>query len=326
MSRPETEKKVAPPVPAIGKKFEAAVIEAQNTSLSHADADAILAAGVDIGRLQALDFVATVANAAILPIYENVKKSKTWRFLVNPKSSNGSNFSSLEEFCEVKLGKTYGRMQHLVANRNLLGQEAFEQAEKMGLRQVDYNAIKALPQDDRELIRQAMEDAASRDQVLGLMQELAAKHAKEKESMAIELGDLRKEAVIKDQTIEAKETMNKEMMARYKNEREKVIAFETNRKPLTPIEHRDYESTEIQAIKNRIMVDMARLEVEVARLKYGDEMFTTNELLQAEAEQVVTLLMQRLQAINTDQYLYISLESIMGGLEGVDDGADNAGL
>ena len=155
--------------------------------------DAAFAAGIDLGRLEALDFVATVANSAILPIYENVKKSKAWAFLRNPQSSNGSNFQSLEEFCQVKLGKTYGRLQHLVTNRNLLGQEAFEQAERMGLRQVDYNAIKALPAPDQELVRRAVEEAQSRDEVLDLLQELAARHSKEKADLNQQLEESAKE-------------------------------------------------------------------------------------------------------------------------------------
>ena len=119
--------------------------------------------------------------------------------LRNPQSSNGSNFESLEEFCQIKLGKTYGRLQHLVANRNLIGQEAFEQAERLGLRQVDYNAIKTLPAPDQELVRRAVEEAQSRDEVLDLLQELAARHAKEKEALTqqVEEGKLEHAAVAK---------------------------------------------------------------------------------------------------------------------------------
>lgn len=164
---------------------------AQDAALSVSEIDQVFASGKDIGRLEALDFVATVANSAILPIYENVKKSKAWQFLRNPKSSNGSNFESLDEFCEVKLGKSYGRMQHLVANRNLIGLDAFEQAERLGLRQVDYNAIKTLPAPDQELVRRAVEDAKSRDEVLDLLQELAARHAKEKTTLQADLEDAR---------------------------------------------------------------------------------------------------------------------------------------
>lgn len=34
----------------------------------------ILETGIDLGRIEALDFVATVANSAIIAIYEKVKK------------------------------------------------------------------------------------------------------------------------------------------------------------------------------------------------------------------------------------------------------------
>lgn len=148
-----------------------------------AEKDEVLAAGIDLGRLEALDFLATVANSAILPIYENVKKSKAWRLLRNYKTGDGRHFESLDEFCEVKLGKSYKRLRELALNRNVIGQEAFEQAERLGLRQVDYNAIKALPAPDQELIRRAVEEAQSRNEVLDLLQELAARHATEKEAM-----------------------------------------------------------------------------------------------------------------------------------------------
>lgn len=169
------------------------IVAMQNAAPSQSDMDAVLAAGMDLGRLEALDFVITVSNSAILPIYENVKKSKAWRHLRNPKSAHGNHFESLDEFCEVKLGKSYARLRALVANRNLIGQEAFEQAEKMGLRQVDYNAIKSLPAPDQELIRRAVEEAQSRDEVLSLLQELAAKHGKERTELTQALNDERLE-------------------------------------------------------------------------------------------------------------------------------------
>ncbi len=78
-------------------------------AVAHEAMDEVLAAGIDLGRLEAMDFVATVANSAILAIYENVKKSKAWRLLRNPKSGDGRQFESLDEFCEVKLGKSYTR-------------------------------------------------------------------------------------------------------------------------------------------------------------------------------------------------------------------------
>jgi len=153
--------------------------------------DEVLAAGIDLGRLEALTFITTVGESAALSVYENVKKSKGWRLLRNPQSSDGRNFESLDEFCRLKLGRSYNRLQELASNRNLVGQDAFEQAERLGLRQRDYNAIKSLPAPDQELVRRAVEETQSRDEVLDLLQELAARHAKEKENLRQELADTR---------------------------------------------------------------------------------------------------------------------------------------
>ncbi len=155
--------------------------------------DEVLAAGIDIGRLEAMDFVLTVSTAAILATYENVKKSKAWRHLRNPRSAHGEHFLSLEEFCEVKLGKSYQRLRAITANRNVIGSDAFEQAERLGLRQVDYNAIKGLPAPDQELVRRAVEEAQSRDEVLDLLQELAGRHAHEKDAFARQTEEAKQE-------------------------------------------------------------------------------------------------------------------------------------
>lgn len=157
------------------------------------EADEILAAGVDLGRLEALDFIAVTANTASLAVYESVKKSKAWRYLRNPQSADSANFETLEQFCDVKLGKSYRRLQTLLGQKSLIGQQAFEQGERIGLRDVDYNAIKSLPAPEHELIRRAVEEAQSRDEVLDLLQELAARHAKEKEASAKEAKQLKQD-------------------------------------------------------------------------------------------------------------------------------------
>ncbi len=190
-------------MPQILPAKAAELVVLQDAAPSVGQMDAVLAAGIDIGRIDALDFVATVANSAILPIYENVKKSKAWQFLRNPQSCHGGNFESLSEFCEVKLGKSYRRLQVLIDNRNLIGHEAYDQAEKMGLRQVDYNAIKALPAPDQELIRQAVA-ASSRDEVLDLLQELASRHAQVAAALTKDLDDAKKEKTAVEKVLEFK--------------------------------------------------------------------------------------------------------------------------
>ncbi|MDO4723438.1 MAG: hypothetical protein Q4A97_01590 [Comamonadaceae bacterium] len=130
------------------------------------------------GGIRALSFTQTILDVAQLAEYENIKKSKAWRDMVNPETQ--THFGNLDEWCRHYLGKTYERMRQISANRNLIGQEAFEQAERIGLRQTDYNAIKALPAPEQELVRRAVEEAQSKDEVVDLIQELAARTASHK--------------------------------------------------------------------------------------------------------------------------------------------------
>lgn len=184
-------------LPAVAQRIEAA----QDAALTAHETDEVFAAGVDIGRLEALDFVVTVTSSALVSIYENVKKTKAWRLLRNPKSGHGAHFESLEEFCEVKLGKSYERMRKIAANRNLIGQQAFEQAERIGLRQVDYKAIRALPAPEQELVRRAVEESASRDEVLGLLQELAARSAQKEQELRAQVRQEQQERAATEQRL-----------------------------------------------------------------------------------------------------------------------------
>ena len=169
--------------PELAESFTNAVVTAQASVITPAQADEVLAAGIDIGRLEAMDFVATIATSAMLAVFDNVKKSKAWKHLRNPKNCDGRNFSSFEEFCDVKFGKSYRRLQELSVSRNLIGQEAFEQAERIGLRQVDYNAIKALPAPKQELIKEALSEGASKEDLQRTLRELAAADQKEIETL-----------------------------------------------------------------------------------------------------------------------------------------------
>lgn len=68
----------------------------------------------------------------------------------------------------------------LAYNLNLLGPELYEQAEKIGFKVRDYQALKALPSDEQEIVKQALE-AQNKESAVDLMQEMALKHKKEKE-------------------------------------------------------------------------------------------------------------------------------------------------
>jgi len=182
----------------------AQVAELQDATLAAQDADDVATAYIGLGHIEAATFFLYVGDAVVLAAYEKVKKSKGWQHIRNPQSSYGKNFESLDEFCRVKLGKSYNRIQAIAANRRFIGQEAFEQAERIGLRQVDYNALKALPAPKQEIVREALAEGASKEEVQRALRELAAADQKEIAALTKERDDLRAEAATTQEVLDKK--------------------------------------------------------------------------------------------------------------------------
>lgn len=141
-----------------------------------------------LGQLDAFEFMRRVADVAVAQIFENVKNTKAYVGLPY-KGEDGvlRRVATLDEFCEVKLGKSYRRCMDLSQNLRALGPELYEQSERLGLRNKDYRAILALPAEDQALVKKAIEATNSREEVIDLLQEMAAHHHSEKESFAQQL-------------------------------------------------------------------------------------------------------------------------------------------
>lgn len=167
--------------------------------------ESILELGAMIGQIQSFDFILNMGNFAIVQIFEKVKKSNAWK---NFKSKNNLTYRNLDEFCEERLGKSYKRLQAMSLNMRILGEDIYEQSEKLGLRQVDYNAIKALPAPDQELIRRAIEEAQSKEDVQQALEQLATQYGGERQAMESKLKDAQEDIEAKTELLDKK---NKEI-------------------------------------------------------------------------------------------------------------------
>jgi hypothetical protein len=158
-----------------------------------------------IGRIEAARFYETVSEKLIAETAITIKQGKQYKGLpYKDADGNMKHVSDFGEFCEVFLGKSYRRVHQLVENYNALGADLYDQAEKMGFRQRDYNALKALPADDRAIIAEAIE-AEDLDKALDLMQQMAAKHHREKETTSKQLDELTKDLASKDSVIKKRD-------------------------------------------------------------------------------------------------------------------------
>ncbi|MCQ8182207.1 hypothetical protein NP603_13880 [Methylomonas sp. SURF-1] len=179
-----------------------------------------------IGQLEVAGFMRQVADKLTAEIAIKVRESKKYKGLpYKDAEGNVRQVADFSEYCEVFLGKSYRRIAELVSNYNQLGPELYEQAEKIGFRQRDYNALKALPADDRQLIAQAIEEE-NLDKALDLMQEMAAKHHREK-------AELTKRAEELTHTIEAKDKVIKDKTGVIDRQAEQLALLETKQKSVS---------------------------------------------------------------------------------------------
>ena len=197
-ANPTTELTQDVPLPAdriLGQQNSMAAVSAM--------ADEVLAAGIDLGRMDAMAFFATVADTAALSVYENIKKTKAWRHM---KSCDGRSFESLEQFCSEKLGRSYRRLQEISSNRNAIGQEAFEHADRIGLGQRDYNLLKALPAPKQEIIKEALTEGATKEELQKAIRELAAADQKEIETLTTRAEEAEADLEARARVLEDKNT------------------------------------------------------------------------------------------------------------------------
>lgn len=158
-----------------------------------------------LGQIESAQFSARVQEKVIVEIFIRLKKNKAYRAIkIRDEAGNLRGCADLEEFCTHFLGASYRKVKELTDNYHLIGPDLYEQAEKIGFRREDYRAFKALPGDDQDLIRDAMQ-AEDRDQVIDLLQEMAARHASEKAALQAEATEAKETAEARDTLVRNKE-------------------------------------------------------------------------------------------------------------------------
>ncbi|MGE4191815.1 MAG: hypothetical protein AB7E51_00350 [Pseudodesulfovibrio sp.] len=178
-------------IPELTEEHAQRDLEVQNTA-SAIDQAVMDAEEVfrDLGRLEGVSFMATVADVAAAQIFEKIKKNKAYKNIPYiDADGNRRRVADLEEFCQVKLGKSSRRVRELVQNLHILGPDLYESAERIGFRSKDYRALKALPEAEQAIVKQAIE-SESKEEVLTILEDMAAKHQAEREAAKKEREDL----------------------------------------------------------------------------------------------------------------------------------------
>jgi hypothetical protein len=122
-----------------------------------------------------------------------VKENKLYQQLAGTFTPNGSELrGTWAEFCNL-LGISDDKANQDIANLQTFGEEALEQMQRVGIGYRDLRQFRRLPLDQKSALIEAAK-SGDKDTLLELAEDLIAKHAKEKETLAQSLAD--KDAVI----------------------------------------------------------------------------------------------------------------------------------
>lgn len=261
--------------------------------------EAAFEAAKTIGQIEALLFSATVAEKAIVETFLKIKENKAYRSIqFRDAEGNLRRVADLGEFCERFLKKSYRRVQEMASNYHLIGADLYETAEQIGFRQKDYTALKALPADDQEIIKQAMQ-AEDSGKVIDLIQEMAVRHASEKAALTAQAKEATETAEARDYVIKAKEETISKLELR-------ATSAERRQATFTDEEKCAYECAPLHDTVNESMVALLKMATEVKRLveEVGGELVTE------ECFHAVLLPIKRALEIAAHNGLHINLATL----------------
>lgn len=160
-----------------------------------------------VGRIEAAQFLETVSGRVMAETYVKTKAliGKTGSIIVCDRTGQVGNVSGMEAFCEAVMPISARRCRQIIAAIDTLGVELYEQAEQIGFRARDYQALRALPDDQQAVVKRAIE-AGDLNAAVDIVHELASRNS----ALQNKLTDSEKTAGARTKVIASKdETINR---------------------------------------------------------------------------------------------------------------------
>jgi chromosome segregation ATPase len=251
-----------------------------------------------IGRLETAHFYEAVSSKIIIDSYTRAKElfSKIKELPYIDGQGRAKRVSSLEEFCEVCLGRTQRRCQQLAKEMALMGPELYERAEAVGFRSRDYQALAALPADAREAVKQALA-SDDKESARDLLFDLAGRA----NAVQRELADAQQTITAKDKLLEKKD--------------KRINALEEQLDaPWQPDEDTAAATAEQQRMLDAVREHVVAAELSLVQLaNVASEIFDTAELPEAAgayARQSIEYLAQRIGALANSHGITIDMDAL----------------
>ena len=160
-----------------------------------------------IGHVQMAEAVSKFATVVGLTKLKYIKESKLYRVLTGKTADEKtSTVATWEDFCRL-IGTSAGKVNEDLKHLEIFGEEALESLNRIGAGYRELRKLRRLPEHERELIiNGVVANAGDKEALAELIEEMAARHAKEKETLEKRTEDLKGNLEATRRVIEDKNT------------------------------------------------------------------------------------------------------------------------
>ncbi|PCK29524.1 hypothetical protein [Pseudoalteromonas piscicida] len=143
---------------------------------------------MELGRLQAFTHMKNYATVAEIITFKKIRESKEYKGLTYQKDGKTATVATIEEFCPAFLNRSYRSLKEAEEYLATFGEEFYETSKQIGIGNRELRALRQLPEDEQALVIESEAvETGDKEAVKELIDELKAKHAKEKEKITQEL-------------------------------------------------------------------------------------------------------------------------------------------
>lgn len=141
-----------------------------------------------VGMIKAFDFTRKLVTVTTLKSLQEIKESKRYKDLeLTDKDGKMVTVTTFRDFCTT-LGFSGEKIDQDLLNLNTFGEEFFETSQRLGLGYREMRKLRQLPEEARaEIIDADYSDATDKEELIEKIEDLTAKHAKEKETLQAQL-------------------------------------------------------------------------------------------------------------------------------------------
>jgi hypothetical protein len=141
------------------------------------------------GMLQGMALVSKLLTVSTIKILAQMKESRKYRGATLLSGGKLLTVSSWEEYCTA-CGLNFKHVDENIRNLASLGEDFLEYSNQVGLGYRDLRKLRQLPQEDRAVVLGEVEIATGdKEAIVELIDNMAAKHAKEKADLEKQIGD-----------------------------------------------------------------------------------------------------------------------------------------